>query len=408
MVQSFRREPRRPRHIRRRLVPAAAALVVSGALCSTAAAAAPRAPEAAASSPTIAISGDSVVATGLPSIGQATINVTRPDAATGQPVVIGTYTGFANPFTPFTVNTTTPTPTNPSGDCWQAGALSQAVTPDLQPGDTVTLTQPGVLGTAGSSTSIAVQSSDLSSGTSGPIAGCSSLAPWAKNAITSAPSSVATGADLTVSGVAQPLATGVAVSASDGSSTTTPVTVTPASDGSWTATIPASQLAPLAATHLAVTPVMAVADESTGAQAHVAGVGVNVTKDAAASTTTTTTGSGGATSPTPTVKKKLARVTALRVPGRMSLLGARRHGIKVSFVVPSGTRVVAIQLLKGHKSVYRAVKRSHRAGTRQTVTIPAKLALRLRPATYKLAVRAGATRATLGPAVTRSVRITGH
>ena len=92
-----------------------------------------------AASPNIAIAGDSVLATSLPSFGTTTVEATRPDAVTGAPVVIGVFSGNGNQFGPFSVNTTTPTPLNPGGDCWQKGALSQALTPDLRPGDTVTV-----------------------------------------------------------------------------------------------------------------------------------------------------------------------------------------------------------------------------------------------------------------------------
>ena len=262
---------------RRWVAPLSAALIGSTAVCiAPAAQAAP-----GSGSPTIVVSGDSVLATSVSSFGPATVTATRPDARTGAPVVIGTFSGQATPLTPFSVNATTPTPLSPAGDCWQKGALSQALTPDLQPSDTVTVTQPGFLGGAASSTSIAVTQADLSSAVLGPIAGCSSIARWAHNAITSAPSGVKSGVPLSVSGVAQPLATAVSVSASDGTKTTEPIDVTPAADGTWTATIPASALARLANTKLAVTPVFAVPDVSTGDQAHIDGVGASVDKTAA-------------------------------------------------------------------------------------------------------------------------------
>ncbi|MEA2144765.1 MAG: hypothetical protein QOG59_352, partial [Solirubrobacteraceae bacterium] len=167
-----------PRRRTTRLIASAAATLIASAV-----AAAP----AVASGPTIAVTGDSVLATSLPSFGTATIDATRPDALTGAPVVIGLLSGTANPFTPFSVNTTTPTPMNPAGDCWQKGALSQALTPDLQPGDTVTLTQASLFGGGTTSTSVTVQSAAKGT-TLGPISGCSGIAPWARNAITSGPS----------------------------------------------------------------------------------------------------------------------------------------------------------------------------------------------------------------------------
>jgi len=257
-----------------------------------------------------------VVATSVPSFGSATISVTRPDALTGAPVVIGLVTGTANPFTPFSANTTTPTPLNPSGDCWQAGALSEALTPDVQPGDVVTVAQTGSFGGGSTSTSTVVQPSDEANGVTGPIAGCSSLAPWARNAITAAPSTVAPGDGLTVSGLAQPLATGVSVSASDGSTTTGSVSTTPAADGTWSIAIPAAELDRLASGNLTVTPVMAVPDVSTGAPAHIAGVGAAVNKTAAASE-----GTGGSPGRTITSVKstgvtnhRSAHVTRVKAP----------------------------------------------------------------------------------------------
>lgn len=280
MEGKFRPGLRRPRHPYRWLAVGLTGLIGSGALFTSVVA--PSA-GAATGSPTIVISGDSVLATSLPSFGQAMVNVTRPDAITGAPVVIGVFSRFGDPLTPFSVNTTTPTPLNPTGDCWQQGALTEALTPDLQPGDTVTVSQGGLLGSGSTSASTVVTTGDLSNAILGPVSGCSSVAPWARNEITSAPRTVASGAALTVSGVAQPLATEVSVSASDGSKTSDPVSVAPAADGSWTATIPAAKLAPLANSDLSVTPVMAVPDAVTGAQALIAGVGARVGKSAPAS-----------------------------------------------------------------------------------------------------------------------------
>ena len=277
MDGKFRHGERRLRHPYRWLVVGATGMLGSAALFSSAIA--PSA-GAATGSPTIVISGDSVLATSLPSFGQATVSVTRPDATTGAPVLIGVFSRLGDPLTPFSVNTTTPTPLNPTGDCWQRGALAEALTPDLQPGDTVTVSQAGLLGSAATSASSVVTPGDLSNVILGPISGCNSVAPWARNAITSAPRAVAGGTALTVSGVAQPLATEVSVSASDGSRTSDPVSVTPAADGNWTATIPAAKLARLADTDLSVTPIVAIPDASTGAQAHIAGAGVSVSKSA--------------------------------------------------------------------------------------------------------------------------------
>jgi hypothetical protein len=417
MLVNTRRDRRRLRHLRLWAAPAAAVLTGVGALCASAVAQASPAPSSGAGA-TIIVSCDSVVATSLPSFGSATISVTRPDALTGAPVVIGVVTGTANPFTPFSANTTTPTPLNPSGDCWQAGALSEALTPDIQPGDVVTVAQTGSFGGGSSSNSTVVQPSDEANGVNGPIAGCSSIAPWARNAITTAPSTVAPGADLTVSGVAQPLASSVSVSASDGSTTSDALSTTPAADGTWSITIPASELAGLASGNLTVTPVMAVPDVSTGAPAHIAGVGVTVNKTASASAGTggsTSAGPGEGTSANRTITsvkstggtdQPRAHVTRVRAASRVSLAGVRKHGIKVSFVDPSGIRMVQVVLRSGRRVVYVARVASHRAGSRQTVTLPAKIARRLPAGKYTLAIRVGSSSATLDAPTTRDIRIT--
>ncbi len=126
-------------------------------------------PSLAQAAPTLNVDAvqDSVLATELP-FGATIAQVTRPDALTGSPVVIGQYGGFATPFLPFSVNTTTPTPFNPGGDCWQKGKLSLpggvGLTPDIRPGDTVTVT-PGL--------SFEVPAdAELKDGPSGPIEGC--------------------------------------------------------------------------------------------------------------------------------------------------------------------------------------------------------------------------------------------
>jgi hypothetical protein len=359
-----------------------------------------------------------VLATSLPSFGQATIEVTRPDALTGGPVVIGLFSGGGNPFTPFSVNMTTPTPLNPSGDCWQRGALPQALTPDLQPGDTVALTQAGFFGSGSSSTSVAVQPAGSNTAGSntipGPISGCSGIAPWARNAITSDPGTV-TDDPITVSGVAQPLATGVSVSATDGTHTTTPVTATPASDGSWTATIPASRLRALANTTLTVTPLIAVPDVSTGAQAHIAGVGLTFKKSGSAPATTPGNGGTGANPTQPTTPRQPsgshngrvpARVIGLRASSTLTLARARRDGIQASFILPAGAKIVRVELLHGKNRLFVGTARARTGGSRQTVLLRSqRLSRVLRAGDYTIAVQVGTGRSTLGPTATRAVRI---
>jgi hypothetical protein len=393
--------------IRRWLAPPALALIGSATVGPALALIAPA--SAAAASPTIVVSGDSVLATSLPSFGQTTVTATRPDAVTGAPVVIGMFAGSANPFTPFSVNSITPTPFNPSGDCWQKGALSEALTPDLQPGDTVNVTQAGSPGGGSSSSSLTVQPSALANQTLGPISGCSSIAPYARNAITSAPAGIQSATPLTVSGVAQPLATGVSVSATDGTKHTAPVAVNPAADLSWTATIPASALGSLGG-NLTVTPVFSVPDVSTGAPAHIAGVTAAVKKSSSSSTagrrpTTTgkppTTGRPGATNK----PRPQHRVSGLRVAVAVSTNTVQRHGIEASFIVPSGVHVVQIRLVRGHRTVYTTYATTRKPGTRQTITIPASKAKKLRPGAFTLSIKAGTSPSKLGPAVTHKIKI---
>jgi hypothetical protein len=365
--------------------------------------------------PTIVVTGDAVLASSLSSYGPTTIKATRPDALTGKPVVIGAYSGTGNPLTPFSVNTTTPTPLNASGDCWQKGALSRGLTPDLQPGDTVSLTQSGFFGGSSTTTSVVVPP-DGSKGVAGPISGCSSTAPWARDAITTAPSSVTDG-PITVSGVAQPLATGVAVSASDGTHVSAPASVTPAADGSWSATIPVEHLARLANAPLTVTPVFAVPDVSTGAPAHIVGVAASVKKAVPAPDTSQRPAptDGHAQEPSPTGKPtgghhprptRKPRVTGLRSASSLTLAAVRSHGLTASFLVPAGTKTVEVELLHGSKPTYQTILRADKAGSQQTVWLgDSRLYRLLRRGHYTIAVRAGTSRSTLGAATTRGLTI---
>lgn len=401
----------RGRTIRRRTAALAVALAASSAVCAYAA--------AVAGATTIVVAGDSVLATSLSTFGTATIRATRPDAQTGDPVVIGQYSGFANPFLPFSVNMTAPGALDlgttgamgPSGDCWQKGALSQALTPDLQPGDTVTLSQGGFFGGASTNQSVPVPRSNPT-GFSGPLAGCDAVAPWARNAITSAPGTT-DGGPLEVTGVAQPLTTGVSVSASDGSHVSAPESVKPTADGHWSATIPAADLAGLANAPLTVTPIFTVPDVSTGAPAHIAGVSASLRK---AWPPAQTPHSGG---PAPAPKGAPApghghrpaprpRVTALRSKPSVTLTAVRSRGLTASFRVPARARVVEVELLRGGKPMYLTILRVGRGGSHQTQTVrlgDSRLYRRLRRGHYTIAVRAGTSRSTLGAATRHGLTI---
>jgi hypothetical protein len=376
----------------RRILPAVAAVVAAAVMCAPAMA-----------DTMVNVIGDSVIVTGQPP-GAATIRVTRPDALTGKPVVIGLYSGSPNGSLPLTVNTTTATAFSPDGDCWQQGALSQAVTPDIRPGDTVTVTgDPGPLGSP-TSTSVVVPP-DGAARQAGPIPSCNSVAPFAQNAVTGAPKTV-TGGSITVSGVAQPLATGVAAAVTDGSRSTAPVGVTPNADGSWSATIPAAQADVLANGTLTVDPVYAVPDVSTGAPAHITGAPLSLQMARVAAPGSPAANSaptpGGAARGTGRAKP---RVSGVRVQSPISLAQAR-GGLRASFVVPGGGRVVDVRLLLGKRTVVHRVVSAGKAGKRQTVVLTGTALRRaLRSGRYTLAVRCGASRSRLGTAVLRTIRV---
>jgi hypothetical protein len=386
---------RRVRITCRRVVPVAA-VVLAAAVPGTRADAQAVPPLGPAVAPSVNVIGDSVIVTGQP-YGRATIQVTRPDAMTGKPVVIGLFSGMANPNGPFSVNTTTPTALNPDGDCWQAGALSQALTPDIRPGDTVTVAgQPGLFGGSSSSTSVTVPANgpDVPRG---PIPACRSVAPFAQNAVTAGPRSVS-GAAIEVSGVSQPLATGVSSSVTDGARSTPPVDVAPNADGTWSAKVPAARVDALANGSLTVNPVFAVPDVSTGAPAHIVGGTISVQKTSAGQAT----GSG---SRQPGTKSARPRVSRLRVQSWISLANARRDGLRATFVVPHGARVIGVRLLLGKRTVLRSVVPAAKAGTRQTVRLAGAALRVLHRGRYVLAVSAGPSRNRLGASVLRTISV---
>jgi hypothetical protein len=362
----------------------AAALLGGAAAC---------APAALAATPTVVVVGDSVIVTGQ-SFGPMTVRATRPDAITHRPVVIGQYAGNASPMGPFTVNTTEPTPMAPDGDCWQKGALSSALTPDLRPGDTVTVTQSELTGQQ-TSTSVPVTAETLKAPLLGPIPACRKIAPWARNAVTSRPATVADG-PIALSGVAQKFAKRVSVSARRGGAATAPVAVSPAGNGRWSATIPARQVGRLAKGPLAVTPVFQVPDVSSGAMANIAGVATQVSKSAAAR-------HRGGSSPGPSGPRTV-RVKSLRRPAPIGLGSARRKGIRASFVVPAGARVVRVRLQRAGRTLMQRVVRARNAGSRQGVRLHGpRLRRVLYRGRFRLAVSAGPSRARLGPPAIRTI-----
>ena len=375
----------------RRVLPAAAALLATAMTCAP-----------AWGDTSVNVVGDSVIVTEPPP-GRATIAVTRPDALTGKPVVIGLFSGLANGSLPLTVNTTNSTALSPDGDCWQKGALSQAVTPDIRPGDTVTVTgQPDPLGGA-TATSVVVPPNGPP-GSGGPIPSCQSVAPFAQNVVVDAPKTV-TGGPIGVSGVAQPLATGVTTSLTDGSRSTASVDVAPAADGTWSATIPAAQVDALADGTLTVNPVFAVPDVSTGAPAHIAGAPITLQMARGAAQSGGATSSGRPSHAGAGAKPRLPGLSGVRVRSRISLARARR-GLRASFVVPGGAQVIDVRLLRGTRMVAHRVVAAGRAGKRQTVVFRGTVLRRaLRRGRYTLALRSGPSRTRLGTPVLRTIRV---
>jgi len=303
-------------------------------------------------------SRDAVVAPSGP------VQVTRPDALTGAPVVIGTSSGAS-------VNTG-------SGACWEDGALGVALTPDIRPGDTVTGGGESVVAGPGA-------------GTGGVASGCPGS--YAFNAVTG--SSADGSGEIAFTGVAQPLATGVSVSLTDGSRTTDPVGGT-LSDGKFSARVPAAALAPLADGDVTVNAVFAVPDVATGKPAHVLGAPLTIGKR---------TGAAG-----PTVAPSLPSIappalprsiTGLRVPARIGRSHLRRGGLRLVFVVPDGARTVRIRLSQGRRTAFSELFPASAPGSTQLVRVRA----RARRGRYRLAVSALAGRRRVGAAASARVTV---
>ncbi|WP_028060759.1 hypothetical protein [Candidatus Solirubrobacter pratensis] len=354
---------------------------------------------AAAQGPTLSAdsSTDSIIATGIAN-GTTTLQALRRDPTTGNPVVIGQYTANANPYLPFTVNTTTPTALNPGGDCWQPGKLSlpggAGLTPDLLPGDTIVISPNGP-------SAVVPPDGSPAAGSGGPIPGCTSLEVFARNAITGA----AGGGNsaVTVSGITQPLASGVTVGVTDGKASTPAATATLAGDGTWSATFPLSQLSGLADGTLTLNAVYAVPDVATGAGAHIGGVPMTLTKRTVGGAVSVTPGAGGGATPSNPAAPAL-RLTGLRTASTIKRTAVRRKGIRVSFIVPTGATVVRVTLSRAGKTVYGNVFKAGKAGARQTVRLKSPvLARRIKRGTYRLSAAAGPSRANFG--VSRAVTV---
>jgi len=109
--------------------------------------------------------------------------------------------------------------------------------------------------------------------------------------------------------------------------------------------------------------------------------------------------------PAPPGAANALAVRGLRAPGHLALATAREDGIAASFVPRPGSLVADVRLYARSSAGRRLVARrlaAVRAGRRTTVHVRAE---DLRPGAYEVSVRAGAGRATLGPAVAARVAV---
>lgn len=337
----------------RRLAPAVTVALISVALT---------APVASAQSPiTVDAAKDSVQVTGLP-LGLATLQVSRPDRKTGNPVVTGQFQGFALFGMPFAANTTAPTLLNPSGDCWQKGALSLSgnlgLTPDILPGDTVSVV-------GGPSLVVPAQTSTGTGIAGGPISGCDTLSLWGHNAVKTAGFTSA-GGDLAITGRAQPGVIGVTVSAEDANGVeTAPVAATLATDGAYTATIPAAALEELSDGTLTVAADYSVPDVASGTAADIGGLTLGVDKDTPDVVEPVPSEKPPASNP-PAPKIALHGLVAKKKISRKGLSAGK---LRASFIVPTGVQYVRVRLSLNGATKAKVIARAAAAGTRQTIAL---------------------------------------
>jgi hypothetical protein len=347
--------PPSERFTARRLVPAVTAALVCAAVA---------APVAGAQSAiSVDAAKDSVQVTGLP-LGMATLQITRPDVKTGTPVVIGQYQSLALFGLPFGVNTTAPSLFNPTGDCWQKGALSLSgdlgLTPDILPGDTVSVT-------GGTTMTVPAQTAAGDGTTGGPIAGCDTLSLWGRNEVAKA-DFAAPGGDLAVSGHAQPGTKNVTVSATDsGDVSTDDVAATLAADGSYTATIPAGSLAQLADGGLTVAADYTVPDVATGNPADIGGPTVQVDKETPAAPAEPAPQPAPAAPAAPAASK--IALHGLLAKKKITARSLRAGKLRASFVVPTGVNYVRVRLSKNRTTKAKVIAVAAAAGSRQTIAL---------------------------------------
>jgi hypothetical protein len=94
--------------------------------------------------------------------------------------------------------------------------------------------------------------------------------------------------------------------------------------------------------------------------------------------------------------------------GLISLARLRRIGLRLSVVLPKGTRTLRLSVVSGvprRGVVFRAVRSPLRAGTLLVVLHSRKLLRALRPGRYTVRVRLGPSPAQLGPFITGGFRV---
>jgi hypothetical protein len=109
----------------------------------------------------------------------------------------------------------------------------------------------------------------------------------------------------------------------------------------------------------------------------------------------------GVTAP-PGAAAAMLAVRGLRVPAHVALATARAEGIGASFVPRPGSLVAEVRLSAGGGRLVARRLVAVRAGRRAIAHVRA---IGLRRGAYEVSVRAGAVRATLGPAVVARVRV---
>jgi hypothetical protein len=130
------------------------------------------------------------------------------------------------------------------------------------------------------------------------------------------------------------------------------------------------------------------------------------------------TGAAGAAAATPAgtvavlgVTAESPRVSGLTLPARVSLARVRARGLRLAMRVPNGARMARIAVYRAKNgrrtgAALFAVNRTVPAGQVRLTVSDRRLLNRLRRGRHVVEVRAGASRSTLGHAVSRSFQVT--